>query len=110
MARTEKIDMEVLAAREKKLSERLKQIRAKRRAMSRVQYEERIKRIVKLVEEVGLDRVSDAALESEFRRIVAEQTVPLEMRTNLNTEAVVEDKKEAGGDSDQPRRKWFGGS
>lgn len=110
MARSKKIDIEALAAREKKLSEKLKQIRAKRRAISRIQYEQRMKRIVELAEKVGLDRVSDAALESEFRRITAEQSAPPEVQASLNTGVTVEAKQEPAGDSGEPRRRWFGGS
>lgn len=110
MARTKNIDIEVLTEREKKLSEKLKQIRARRRAISRTQHEQRIKRIVELAEKAGLDRVSDAALESEFKRIVAEHTATQESHRNHNTGVATEANQEIAEESSEPRRKWFGGS
>lgn len=120
-----KVDLKILAARERELRDQLRALKKQARAIERAERSARTERVAALAEKFGILHIADTVLAAAFKKLAAENppsteaakdadTVVGAATDDARTQPVETETAQGGNDSAAPavdaRKRWpFGG-
>lgn len=95
-----KFDLASIAAQERELRDKLRELKKQQRALARAEQDARLRRVAELADQFGITHLSDTLLAAEFKRLAAAHPPATEPADTTGT--VAGDREEARTPASEP--------